>query len=137
VLGPLDHVGYLTSDLDGTVEEFRARFALDVVRPVDLPQYSILGLFLGSGSASVEIFTFTDAALLRERLGAERIVLDHAAHEVRDIDAAAAALGAAGVRFCGPDRRNEVTEPIQLGAVRHLWTVPDSACGQSIQLLQR
>jgi catechol 2,3-dioxygenase-like lactoylglutathione lyase family enzyme len=137
MLGAADHVGYLVRDLDAAVAEFSERFGLEVVRPVVLPQFSILGQYLGQGSGSVELFTITDAALLAERLGGERIVLDHAGYEVADIDAVAAAWHARGVRFTGPDRREEMREPILLGGVRHLWTVPETSCGQSIQLLQR
>jgi hypothetical protein len=56
---------------------------------------------------------------------------------VADIDAVAAAMGAAGVRFTTPDRRESLSEPVELGGIRHLWTVPDTSCGQSLQLLQR
>ncbi len=136
MLGAVDQVGYLVRDLDAAVAEFSQRFALEVVRPVVLPQFSIVGQYLGEGSGSVELFTITDEELLAQRLGDERMVLDHAAYEVADIDAVAGAWHERGVRFCGPDRREEVSEPIPLGGVRHLWTVPETSCGQSIQLLQ-
>jgi catechol 2,3-dioxygenase-like lactoylglutathione lyase family enzyme len=135
MLGPLNHVGYLVRDLDAAVAEWTERFGLEVVRPVELPQYSISGHYLGEGSGSVELFTLTDERLLSERLGDATIVLDHAAYEVADIDAIAVAMHASGVRFCGPDRREEVREPITIGAMRHLWTVPYTSFGQSLQLL--
>jgi catechol 2,3-dioxygenase-like lactoylglutathione lyase family enzyme len=137
MLSAVDHVGYLVRDLDVAVAEFSERFGLQVVRPVVLPQYSILGQYLGEGTGSVELFTITDEQLLAERLGEQSIVLDHAAYEVADIDAIATAWQGRGVRFSGPDRRDEVHVPILLGGVRHLWTVPQTSCGQSIQLLQR
>jgi catechol 2,3-dioxygenase-like lactoylglutathione lyase family enzyme len=137
MLGAVDHVGYLVRDLDAAVAEFSERFGLEVVRPVVLPQYSILGQYLGEGTGSVELFTITDEELLEERLGGQSIVLDHAAYEVPDIDAVMAAWAEQGVRFTGPDRREDVREPILLGGVRHLWTVPETSCGQSMQLLQR
>lgn len=137
MLGAVDHVGYLVRDLDAAVEEFGERFGLAVVRPVVLPQFSILGQYLGQGSGSVELFTITDEKLLAQRLGDQPILLDHAAYEVSDIDAVAAAMRRTGVRFTGPDRRQEVAEPIELGGIRHLWTYPETSCGQSLQLLQR
>jgi catechol 2,3-dioxygenase-like lactoylglutathione lyase family enzyme len=137
VLGALDHVGYLVRDLKAAVDEWTERFALEVVRPVELPQYSILGQYLGEGTGSVELFTITDARLLEERLGKHAILLDHAAYEVADINAVATALHERNVRFCGPDRRDEIREPLVLGGVRHLWTVPHTSGGQSLQLLQR
>ena len=137
MLGALDHVGYLTADLDGAVAEFTDTFGLTVARTIDLPQFSIVGVFLGQGTGSVELFTITDPALLEQRLDGRRILLDHAAHEVDDIDVVAGVLARAGVRFSGPDRREEVTEPFELGGLRHLWTLPETSCGQSIQILQR
>jgi catechol 2,3-dioxygenase-like lactoylglutathione lyase family enzyme len=96
VLGAVDHVGYLVRDLDAAVEEFGERFGLAVVRPVVLPQFSILGQYLGQGSGSVELFTITDEQLLAQRLGDRPILLDHAAYEVSDIDAVAAAMHRTG-----------------------------------------
>jgi len=137
VLGAVDHVGYLTDDLDAAIAELTGLFRMPVARPVELPQYSLTGVFLGEGSGSVEIFTFTEAGLLAQRLPHPGLVFDHAAHEVSDIDAVAAALAGAGVRFSGPDRREHVTEPILLGGIRHLWTIPETCAGQSLQILQR
>jgi catechol 2,3-dioxygenase-like lactoylglutathione lyase family enzyme len=137
VLGPVDHVGYLTDDLDSATAELTGLLGMPVARPVDLPQYSLTGFFIGEGSGYIELFTFTDPALLEQRLQRPGTVFDHAAHEVKDIDTVAAALAGRGVRFSGPDRREEVTEPILLGAVRHLWTIPQTCAGQSLQILQR
>jgi catechol 2,3-dioxygenase-like lactoylglutathione lyase family enzyme len=137
VLGPVDHVGYLTDDLDGALAELTGLFGMPVARRVDLPQYSLTGVFLGEGTGSVEIFTFTDPVTLEQRLPHPGLVFDHAAHEMSDIDAVAAALSGAGVRFSGPDRRERVTEPIVLGGIRHLWTIPETCAGQSLQIMQR
>ena len=137
MLGRVDHVGYLAADLDGAVSRLGRLFGLEVTRPVDLPQFSVLGVFLGSGPGNIEVFTLTDPALLAERLGTMELLLDHVAYEVADIVREARVLAAEGVRFCGPDRAQEVSEPFELGGVRHLWTVPESISGQSLQLLQR
>jgi catechol 2,3-dioxygenase-like lactoylglutathione lyase family enzyme len=137
MLGKLDHVGYLVRDLDSTVEEFVTRFGLPVARYLELPQFSLLAKFLGPDSGSIELFTFTDPGLLDQRLAGAEVRFDHAAHEVADIEAAVAHMRLSGVRFCGPDRREEVDEPFLLGGVLHLWTIPESAGGQAIQMLQR
>ena len=80
--------------------------------------------FLGEGSGTLELFSFTDPEILEPRLdGAERR-LDHVAFRVDDIEAVAATLRAAGARFCGPDRREEVFEPIPTGPARALWSLP-------------
>jgi hypothetical protein len=83
------------------------------------------------------VFTFTDPELLARRLGTSNIVLDHVACAVADIDAVAAAMKRAGVHFSGPDLQGEIDAPIVLSGVRHLWTIPETSRGQSIQLVQR
>jgi hypothetical protein len=83
------------------------------------------------------VFTFTDPELLARRLGTSNIVLDHVACAVADIDAVAAAMKRAGVHFSEPDLQGEIDAPIVLSGVRHLWTIPETSRGQSIQLVQR
>ena len=137
MLGTLDHVGYLVEDLDAAIADFGRTLGLEVVRRFERPQFALVGAYLGTGEGEIELFTFSDAALLAARLNGASLRLDHIAYEVSDIDATARALGAAGVRFCGPDLRSELQGPVDLGGVRHLWTVPETSCGQSLQLLQR
>jgi hypothetical protein len=62
--------------------------------------------------------------------------LDHVAFEVDDIERAAKRLRSAGTRFCGPDGRM-LEAPLEFGGSRHLWTVPASAPGVCLQLIQR
>lgn len=135
MLGTLDHVGYLVEDLEGAIADFAGTLGLDVARRFERPQYSLLGAYLGAGE--VELFTYTDVDLRARRLGGATSRLDHLAYEVADIAATARVLSAAGVRFCGPDLRAELSEPVDLGGVLHLWTVPETSCGQTLQLLQR
>jgi hypothetical protein len=137
VLGPVDHAGYLFRDLSAGVALMQATFDLPVVRAFELPQFALEGTFLGEGTGSVEVFAFTDPALAASRLGDARSVLDHVAYRVRDITAAAETLGSSGVSFSGPDLRGEVTQPIDLGGVHHLWTVPKTTGGLCLQLIQR
>ena len=137
MLGPIHHVGYLALDLEAAIRDFTNTFGLRVVRRFDRPQFSLLGAYLGTKEASrIEVFTFTDGHLLDRRLAGSSLLLDHVAFEVDDIDATALAMRQAGVRFSGPDFRDEVQEPIKLGHIRHLWTFPETSGGQSIQILQ-
>jgi catechol 2,3-dioxygenase-like lactoylglutathione lyase family enzyme len=137
MLGAVDHVGYLARDLEATIAEFCELFAVQIARRIERPAFSLIGAYLGSGEGNIEIFTFTEDALLQERLGEQPVLLDHVAFEVADIAAAAAAMSAAGVSFCGPDARAELSEPVDLGGVLHLWTRPASSGGQMLQILQR
>ena len=136
MLGPVDHAGYLFADLAAGIELMQHTFDLPLVREFALAQFDLHGAFLGDGTGSVEVFAFTDPALAATRLGGAQAVLDHVAYRVADIAAAASTLGAAGVRFSGPDLRGEVTQPIDLGGVGHLWTVPATSGGFCLQLLQ-
>jgi catechol 2,3-dioxygenase-like lactoylglutathione lyase family enzyme len=137
MLGAVDHVGYLARDLEATIAEFSKLFAVQVARRIERPAFSLIGAYLGSGEGNIEVFTFTETALLGERLGEERVILDHVAFEVADIAATAAGMSAAGVSFCGPDARAELSEPVDFGGVLHLWTRPASSAGQMLQILQR
>ncbi|HEX4467555.1 MAG TPA: VOC family protein [Solirubrobacteraceae bacterium] len=136
MLGAVDHVGYLARDLEASIERFRSLFGLEIARRIDRPQFDLIGAYLGDGLGSVEIFTFTDAALLAERIGDAELLLDHAAYAVADIAAAATRMRAAGVRFTGPDARGELHEPADLGGVLHLWTDPATSDGQMLQIFQ-
>jgi catechol 2,3-dioxygenase-like lactoylglutathione lyase family enzyme len=136
MLGPVDHVGYLARDLDGAVERFAARFSLTVRRRFERPRFALRGVYLGAGAGDVELFSFTEPELLEQRLGASDLLLDHIAYTVPDILACSERMRQEGVRFCGPDQREELPEPIDLGGTLHLWTVPETCWGQSLQLLQ-
>lgn len=137
MLGPVDHVGYLARDLEVAVRELVALLGVPVVRHFARPQFSLVGAYLGPGTGTIEVFTFTDPELLTARLGDARIQLDHVAFEVDDIDTTAAVLRRSGARFAGPDRRTETLEPIDLSGVLNLWSLPETTNGQAIQLLQR
>jgi catechol 2,3-dioxygenase-like lactoylglutathione lyase family enzyme len=113
----IDHVGYLVRDLDAAVERRTRQFGIEVTREVDRPQWTLFGYYIGQ----LEIFTFTDPAVLARRLpeGVDE-ALDHVAWQVDDLDAAMARFPDA--RWSGPDLRETVTEPFLLGDVRHIWT---------------
>lgn len=137
MLGTVDHVGYLARDLDAAVAELGEVLGMSIVRRFERPQFSLVGVYMGPEEGSVEVFSFTDPDLQERRLGGSHLLLDHVAFAVADIDAVTEAMKAAGVRFSGPDHRGELHEAVDLGGVRHLWTIPETCCGQSIQLLQR
>ena len=123
----LDHVGYLARDLAAGVELARRISGGDVDREVDRPQWSLFGYYVGP----IEVFTFRDAELLDERLAGADARLDHIAQKVDDIRGAMARLD--GARSSGPDLRETVTEPFDLGPALHIWTVVD---GLGLQLIQ-
>ena len=136
MLGRLDHVGYLVSDLAAAEAEFVETLGQPVVQRFERSVFSLFGMYLGA-EGELELFTFTDHQLLSARLGEEHIRLDHIAYETHDIATAAVSLAARGVRFTGADRREEVTEPFDLDGVLKLWTVPETAGGAALQILQR
>jgi catechol 2,3-dioxygenase-like lactoylglutathione lyase family enzyme len=125
----LDHVGYLVRDLDAGVELVRRISGGDIDREVDRPQWSLFGYYVGQ----IEVFTFRDPALLDERLGPADAQLDHVAEKVDDIRAAMARLP--GARFSGPDLRDTVAEPFDLGPALHIWTVVDELGLQLIEYM--
>jgi catechol 2,3-dioxygenase-like lactoylglutathione lyase family enzyme len=136
MFGPMDHVGFLVRDLDAAVEEAIATFGLAIARHSELPQYSIKATFLGEGTGTLEIFTFTDPEILEPRLGGQDRCIDHVAFRVADLGALAATLRATGVVFCTPDRLEDLEEPISTGPARALWTRPETAAGVALQLIE-
>jgi catechol 2,3-dioxygenase-like lactoylglutathione lyase family enzyme len=137
MLGAVDHVGYLAADLEASVSNFTGLLGAPIARRFERPEFSVQGVYLGAEGGDIEIFTFTDPDLLSARLGGLSLLLDHVAYEVADIEGMAAAMRREGVRFSGPDLRGELLEAADLGGVLHLWTVPETCLGQSLQLLQR
>ena len=123
----VDHIGYLVRDLDAGLALVTHALAADVDRTVDRPQWSLYGYYVGA----LEVFTFTEAQLLDERLGGVDAKLDHIAYKVDDIGEAMGRLPHA--RFSGPDLRGEATEPFDLGNALHIWTAVD---GLGLQLIQ-
>jgi catechol 2,3-dioxygenase-like lactoylglutathione lyase family enzyme len=136
MLGRIDHVGYLAADLEASVDSMIATLGLPVLKRFERPEFGLVGVYLGEGHPGIELFTFTDPALTERRLGGGELRLDHVAYQVEDIERVCAELRRRGVRFCGPDNRAELPEPVDLGGVLHIWTVPDTSCGQSLQLMQ-
>jgi catechol 2,3-dioxygenase-like lactoylglutathione lyase family enzyme len=136
MFGPMDHVGFLVRDLDDAVAEAQASFGLPIARHSELAQYSIKATFLGEGTGTLEIFTFTDPEILDGRLGGEDRRIDHVAFRVDDLATLATTLRASGVRFCTPDRVEDLDEPISTGPSRALWTRPETAAGVALQLIE-
>jgi catechol 2,3-dioxygenase-like lactoylglutathione lyase family enzyme len=136
MLGAVHHVGYLARDLDAAVERFVERFQAPIVRRFEREQFALSGVYLGAAHGDIELFSFTEPDLLERRIGGADLVLDHVAYEVPDLAALSQRMRGEGVRFCGPDLREELPEPVDLGGTLHLWTVPETCWGLSLQLLQ-
>jgi catechol 2,3-dioxygenase-like lactoylglutathione lyase family enzyme len=134
VFGDFDHVGWVVRDLDEAATWAREALGLELARTATLPQYGIDAYFLGPGSGTLEIFTLADAGLLDARLEGQPRRLDHVAFRVQGIDALTAMLRASGARFCTPDRAQEIAEPLEVGPMRQIWTVPASTGGLALQL---
>ena len=137
MFGRFDHVGMIVHDLDFATSHARESFGLEVARTGAIAQFDIDAVFLGEGFGSLELFLFTDPELQASRLEGATQRLDHVAFEVDDLDALAATLRATGVRFTGPDRREELAEPFVLGSARNLWTRPETSSGLALQLIER
>jgi catechol 2,3-dioxygenase-like lactoylglutathione lyase family enzyme len=132
----LDHVGYIVRDFDDAVAWARDALGLPFARSAPLPQYGVDAAFFGHGTGTLEIFTLADLELLGERLEGAPRRLDHIAFRVDDLAETSSALAASGARFCTPDRRQEIVEPIAVGSARVLWTLPESTGGLALQLIE-
>jgi catechol 2,3-dioxygenase-like lactoylglutathione lyase family enzyme len=137
LLNRVDHVGYLARDVERAARNMALTLGLQLGRRFERQEFSLYGCYLDAPGVSVEVFSFTEPALVAHRLERSDLQLDHVAYQVSDIEAVAARMRRAGVRFCSPDGRIELREPLLLSEVQHLWTIPETSCGQSIQLLER
>ena len=137
MLQTIDHVGYLVRDVDRAAENMSRLFGLSVLRRVEVPQFVLVAAFLGVDQPSVELLTLTEREIVDERLAGRDVMLDHVAYLVSDLDGHVAELRREGVRFVGPNRRDELPGPVELGGARHIWTLPETAGGYGIQLIER
>ena len=136
MFGPFDHVGFLVRDFEAALADAQRVYGLPVARTLELPQYGVTAAFLGEGTGTLEVFTLADRELLDRRLGADERRIDHVAFRVEHLDALVVTLRAGGARFSGPDRRGELSEPLELGGARVLWTLPESTAGLALQLIE-
>jgi methylmalonyl-CoA/ethylmalonyl-CoA epimerase len=136
VFGDLDHVGLIVRDFDDAAAWVREALGLPFARSAPLPQYGVDAAFFGRGTGTLEIFTLTDPELLQTRLDGAARRLDHIAYRVDDIAETRSTLAAAGARFCTPDRRQEIVEPIAVGSAQVLWTLPATTGGLALQLIE-
>lgn len=135
MFGEFDHVGWVVGDLDAATAWAQETLGLEFLRNATLPQYQIEANFLGTGGlGTLEIFTFSDPEILDARLDGQPRRLDHVAFRLQGLDALLVTLRAAGARFCTPDRREELAEPVEVGPNRQIWTVPESTGGLALQL---
>ena len=137
MVGEIDHVAYLTDDLEAGIEALRPIAGGEVARRFELPQFALVGAYLARGGQSdLEIFTFTRPDLVGRRRGPDRLTLDHVAFRVDDIVETMRTMRAAGVRFAGADLEGEVSDPFVLASGRHAWTLPADPRGPVFQLIQ-
>jgi methylmalonyl-CoA/ethylmalonyl-CoA epimerase len=136
VFGDLDHIGFIVGDFDEAAAWVRESLGLPFARTAPLPQYGVDAAFFGRGSGTLEIFTLADTDLLEQRLEGRARRLDHVAYRVDDLAATSSTLRSAGARFCTPDRRQEISEPLDIGGARVLWTIPESTGGLALQLIE-
>ena len=130
----LDHVGILVEDLEAACAFARDVLGLGEPTEVRVDRFGLSAAFFDLGAARLEFVRFDEPG---DRLApGQRARIDHVAVEVEDLEAQADRLAAHGVRFQGPVRPDEVTEPVEMRGRRHLWTVPDTAGGFMLQLTE-
>lgn len=133
-----DHVAVLVPDLDAACAFARDTLGLGApVREFTAPEHGLAGAFFAfAGGGQLEVFTLDGATAGRLPDGAPG-VLDHVAVQVDDLEGERDRLAATGVSFTGPQRPDAVTEPVELGPARHLWTDPVTSGGVRVQLIER
>jgi catechol 2,3-dioxygenase-like lactoylglutathione lyase family enzyme len=131
-----DHVGVLVGDLEQAKAFARDVLGLgDPAREFQAPEHGLAGAFFGLGDGLLEVFTLDEADDARRPQGTLGRI-DHVAVQVDDLEAERARLAGHGVRFRGPWRPEDVSDPIELRGARHLWTDPASSGGVAFQLIE-
>jgi catechol 2,3-dioxygenase-like lactoylglutathione lyase family enzyme len=136
MLGSVHHVGYVAKNRGDGVAVFVDQFGLALVSEFELPEYRLAGAFLGSVDGLVEVVEFTDDELAAARLCGQALRLDHVAHEVQDIETAAARLIDHGWRLCGPDG-SPLRAPVLIAGSLHVWLDARTLPSVRLQLVQQ
>jgi catechol 2,3-dioxygenase-like lactoylglutathione lyase family enzyme len=136
MLGRVHHVGYVAASRADGVAVFADELGLDVVTEFELPEYRLIGAFLGSAGGLVEVVEFTDDELAAARLSGHALRLDHVAHEVEDVATAAARLSDQGWRLCGPDG-SPLGAPVSIAGSLHVWLEACAVPSVRLQLVQQ
>ena len=136
MFGEFDHVGFLVRDLDAAVARAQRSFSLPVARTLELPQYGISAAFLGAGRGTLEIFTLEDPELRDPRLAGAEQRIDHMAFRVAELDGAGRDAARRRRALQRARSRGEVPGPLELGGMRHIWTLPESTAGLALQLIE-
>jgi catechol 2,3-dioxygenase-like lactoylglutathione lyase family enzyme len=126
-----DHVGYVVGDLDGA-QRRQEDLGFELLGRVELTPLGVEVAMLASGGQKVELVRLLDPEVDARRRGDAATRLDHVAYRVADLDAATAALVAAGAELVGPDD-TPLEQPVELAGTRHVWA---SLGDQRLQLLQ-
>ena len=103
MIGRLNHVAIVVSDLDSASEQYRSNFGANVSEKVDLPEHGVTTVFVNLPNTKIELLY-----PLGENSPIQRFLdknpdggIHHICYEVEDIDAAAESLQASGMRILG------------------------------------
>jgi catechol 2,3-dioxygenase-like lactoylglutathione lyase family enzyme len=135
MLGRVHHVGYVAMRRADGVAVFAEELGLTLVSEFELPEYRLIGAFLGSAGGLVEVVEFTDDELASARLCGQALRLDHVAYEVEDIETAAATLSEQGWRLCGPDG-SSLPAAVSIAGSLHVWLEARTLPSVRLQLVQ-
>lgn len=135
----IHHVGVLVADLEQAEYLVTEVLGLEVTKRASLPDESTRMLFCRCGTAEVELIEISDPEVYarRSRVPGAPVEIEHIALAVSDLGAAVERLGGAGLRFtAGASKREEATEPLEVAGTKSLFTMPDSARGFLLQLIE-
>lgn len=138
-LAGLHHVGILVADLARAEAFATGVLGLEVVKRASLPAASTEIVFLRCGAVLIELVEISDPEVRasRARLPDAPVEIEHVALAVGDVEAVAERLSAAGLRFtAGAGRAEESMDPLEVAGTRSLFTVPASAGGFLLQLIE-
>ncbi|MGH2939797.1 MAG: VOC family protein [Solirubrobacterales bacterium] len=135
----LHHVGILVADL-AAAESFATEvLGMTVAKRASIPAESTEIVFLDCGPVQIELIEVSDPEVLsrRQRLPGAAVEIEHLALRVDDVEAVSERLSTLGLRFtAGAGKPVESSTPLEVAGTRSLFTVPDSAGGFLVQLIE-
>lgn len=103
MIGRLNHVAIVVSDLAAAAEKYRDLLGADVLPPRDLPEHGVTVVFVELDNTKIELMTpLGDTSPVGKFLADHPAGgMHHVCYEVPDILSAAETLAAAGARILG------------------------------------
>ena len=129
MIGKLNHVAIVVPDLAAASALYRDTMGADVSEPTDIPEHGVTTVFITLPNTKIELLhpLGENSPIAKFLANNPAGGMHHICYEVKDINAAAAKLQAAGARALGNIKTGAHGKPV-------LFLHPKDFCGTLIEL---